>query len=113
MPTSATADSGSSTVLDTLIEKLDAAQAAFNHKQPVIAVQLLDKFVHEVQVHAGTRIDFNVANNLKSHAQVIIDSILLMGLRPRANPQQTAACPAALDAEAVAVALEHEVTAHF
>lgn len=76
-------------VLDALITRLEAAQCAFSKRQPVMAIQLLNKFVQEVQGHAGRRIDFEVANHLVAHAQAIMDSMMLMGIRPAGSRQHS------------------------
>ena len=74
---------GSSGAVDSLLAKLDAARAAFSRRQPSVAVQLLEAFIHEVKVQNGKRIDAERASHLMARAQTIIDAIVAS---PAAKP---------------------------
>jgi hypothetical protein len=102
MSTSSVLETASNlSVVDNLMKKLDAVQAAFNRKQPTIAVQLLETFIHQVKANAGARIEFHSAVGLIEHAQAIIDSILFMRNRLAAMetelPQISSLTPGQLD----------------
>jgi hypothetical protein len=63
-----------SRIADSLLAKLDAAQATVG-RQPTIAVQLLESFIQEVQEQSGTSIEPENADRLCHQAQRIIEVV--------------------------------------
>ncbi len=63
-------------VVDRLLAKVDAAQVAFDHKQPSVAVQLLQTFIQEVEVQKGKHIQVERASHLMTQAQAVIHAII-------------------------------------
>jgi len=62
-------------VTNSLLAKLDAAQAAQNRGQTSEAINQLDAFIHEVQAQAGKHIDPMHAQHLVMHAQMVIQAL--------------------------------------
>ncbi len=67
---------GGVSAIDSLIDKLDAAQKAMKRRQPAVAVLHLQTFIHEVETQKGKRINADSASHLMNHAQTVIDSIV-------------------------------------
>jgi len=59
-------------VSDSLLAKLDAAQAAMDRGQPGVAIRLLYAFINEVNAQAGKSIGADHAAHLVEHAQNVI-----------------------------------------
>lgn len=59
-------------VANSLLAKLDSAQAALDRAQPQVAVTKLTAFIHEVEAQAGKHIDAEHANHMVMHAQEVI-----------------------------------------
>ena len=59
-------------VTNSLLAKLDAAQAAQDRGQTETAINLLGAFIHEVQAQAGKHIEQEHAQHLVEHAQLVI-----------------------------------------
>jgi hypothetical protein len=59
----------------SLLAKVDAAQAAYARGQSDVAIQILQAFVNEVTAQAGHHIDANHAQHMIDHAQSIIDHL--------------------------------------
>jgi hypothetical protein len=62
-------------VANSLMAKLDAAQAALDRGQPGVAVNLLHAFVNEVNAQAGKHIAAEHAGHLVEHAQNVISAL--------------------------------------
>jgi predicted negative regulator of RcsB-dependent stress response len=62
-------------VTNSLLAKLDAAQAALDRGQTSVAINNLEAFIHEVQAQAGKHIDQVHAGHLVEHAQVVIQAL--------------------------------------
>jgi hypothetical protein len=62
-------------VADSLMAKLDAAQAAFDRGQTEVAINLLNAFVNEVNAQSGKFIVAEHAGHLLRHAQMVIDAL--------------------------------------
>jgi hypothetical protein len=62
-------------VANSLLAKLDAAQAALDQGQPGVAVNLLHAFINEVNAQAGKHIVAEHAPHLVEHAQNVIASL--------------------------------------
>ena len=62
-------------VTNSLLAKLDAAQAAQDRGQTSLAINQLDAFIHEVQAQAGKHIDPMHAQHLVMHAQMVIQAL--------------------------------------
>jgi hypothetical protein len=62
-------------VTNSLLVKLDAAQAAQDRGQTGTAINLLGAFIHEVQAQAGKHIDQTHAQHLVMHAQMVIQAL--------------------------------------
>src|SRR5215471_370792 len=62
-------------VTNSLLAKLNAAQAAQDRSQTGTAINLLGAFIHEVQAQAGKHIDKTHAQHMVAHAQVVIDAL--------------------------------------
>jgi hypothetical protein len=60
---------------NSLLVKLDAAQAALDRGQPGVAVNLLRAFTDEVNAQAGTHIAAEHAGHLVEHAQKVITAL--------------------------------------
>jgi hypothetical protein len=63
-------------VVDNLLAKVDAAQVAFDRKQPSVAVQLLQTFIQEVEAQKGRQIRAERASMLTNQAQTVIRAII-------------------------------------
>ena len=59
-------------VANSLLAKLDAAQAALDRGQPAVACRLLESFIKEVDAQAGRHIDAEHAPHLVMHAENVI-----------------------------------------
>ncbi len=62
-------------VTNSLLAKLDAAQAAQDRGQTEVTINQLDAFIHEVQAQAGKHIDPMHAQHLVMHAQMVIHAL--------------------------------------
>ncbi len=62
-------------VANSLLAKLDAAQAAQDSGQIKTAINLLGAFIHEVQAQAGKHIDQAHAQHMVMHAQRVIEKL--------------------------------------
>ncbi len=62
-------------VTNSLLAKLDAAQAAQNRGQTSEAINQLNAFIHEVQAQAGKHINPMPAQHLVMHAQMVIHAL--------------------------------------
>ena len=62
-------------VTNSLLAKLDAAQAAQARGQTGTAINLLEAFIHEVQAQAGKHIDQTHAQHMVMHAQMVITAL--------------------------------------
>lgn len=62
-------------VPDSLLAKLDAAQAALDRGQPGAALNLLRAFINEVDAQAGKSIASDPAGHLVEHAQNVIAAL--------------------------------------
>ena len=60
---------------NSLLTKLDAAQAALDRGQPGVAVNLLHAFVNEVNAQDGKLIVADHAIHLVEHAQMVIAAL--------------------------------------
>jgi len=70
-----TGDIDNQGVANSLLVKLDAAQAAFERGQSSVAIHQLEAFIHEVQAQAGKHIDATHAEHMIMHAQAVIDAL--------------------------------------
>jgi hypothetical protein len=64
-----------STIAQSLLAKLDAAQAALDRGQPAAAVRILQAFVYQVQAQAGVHIEAEHAAHMVMHAQDVIAAL--------------------------------------
>lgn len=62
-------------VTQSLLAKLDAAQAALDRGQPAVAVNNLKAFVRAVEAQSGQHIVAEHAAHLAMHAQQVIDTL--------------------------------------
>ena len=62
-------------VTNSLLAKLDAAQAAQDRGQTGTAINLLGAFIHEVQAQAGKHIEATHAEHMVMHAQMVIQAL--------------------------------------
>ena len=62
-------------VANSLLAKLDAAQAALDRGQPSVAVNLLHAFINEVHAQAGKHIVADHAPHLVEHARNVIKAL--------------------------------------
>ena len=62
-------------VANSLLAKLDAAQAALDRGQPGVAVNLLHAFINEVNAQAGKHIVADHAGHLVEHARNVITAL--------------------------------------
>jgi len=62
-------------VANSLLAKLDAAQAAFDRGQTQVAVATLEAFIHEVEAQAGKHIDPEHADHMVMHAWHVIHGL--------------------------------------
>ena len=62
-------------VTQSLLAKLDAAQAAVDRNQPDVAVNLLEAFIQEVEAQAGQHIVADHAQHMVMHAQMVIEAL--------------------------------------
>jgi len=62
-------------VANSLLAKLDAAQAAFDRGQTSVAINDLQAFIYEVQAQAGKHIDSMHAQHMVMHAQLVIQAL--------------------------------------
>ena len=62
-------------VEQSLLAKLDAAQAALDRGQTNVAIQLLNSFIKEVNAQAGRGIDPEHAPHLVMHAENVIAAL--------------------------------------
>lgn len=59
-------------VANSLMAKLDAAQAALDRGQTGVAINLLQAFINQVNAQAGIHIDAEHAGHLVAHAEHVI-----------------------------------------
>ena len=69
-------------VTQSLLTKLDAAQAAQDRGQPEVAVNLLEAFVHEVEAQSGKHIAPEHAQHMVMHAEIVIEGLQVPGSSP-------------------------------
>jgi predicted negative regulator of RcsB-dependent stress response len=62
-------------ITNSLLAKLDAAQAALDHGQTSVAINKLQAFVHEVQAQTGKHIVQEHAQHLVMHARLVIQAL--------------------------------------
>jgi hypothetical protein len=62
-------------VTNSLLAKLDTAQAALDRGQTSVAINTLMAFIHEVQAQAGKHIESIHAQQLVIHAQLVIQAL--------------------------------------
>jgi hypothetical protein len=62
-------------VANSLLAKLNAAQAAQDRGQTSVAINDLQAFINEVQAQAGKHIDAMHAQHMVVHAQVVIQAL--------------------------------------
>lgn len=62
-------------VANSLLAKLDAAQAALDQGQTSVAINQLDAFIREVQAQAGKHIDPMHAQHMVMHAHMVIKAL--------------------------------------
>ena len=62
-------------ITNSLLAKLDAAQAAQDRGQTGAVINLLNAFIHEVQAQAGKHIEQPHAQDLVMHAQLVIQAL--------------------------------------
>ena len=62
-------------VANSLMAKLDAAQAALDRGQTGVAVNKLHAYVNEVRAQSGKHIDSTHADHLAEHAQNVIAAL--------------------------------------
>ena len=62
-------------VAQSLLPKLNAAQAALDRGQPAVAARLLQAFINQVQARAGVHIQADHAAHMADHAQMVIDAL--------------------------------------
>ena len=62
-------------VTNSLLAKLDAAQAALDRGQTSVAINNLEAFIHEVQALAGKHIEQMHAQHMVMHAQMVIQAL--------------------------------------
>ena len=59
-------------IANSLLAKLEAAQAALDRAQPEVAILLLGSFIKEVEAQAGHHIDAMHAAHMVAHAEMVI-----------------------------------------
>ena len=62
-------------ITNSLLAKLDAAQAALDRGQTSVAINNLQAFINEVQAQAGKHIEQLHAGHLVEHAQIVIQTL--------------------------------------
>jgi predicted negative regulator of RcsB-dependent stress response len=62
-------------ITNSLLAKLDAAQAAFDRGQNSVAINKLQAFINEVRAQAGKHIKQPHAGHLIEHAQMVIQAL--------------------------------------
>jgi hypothetical protein len=62
-------------VAQSLFAKLDAAQAAVDRGQPLVAINILQGFVQEVEAQAGKHIQADHAMHMVQHAEMVIEAL--------------------------------------
>jgi hypothetical protein len=62
-------------VTQSLLAKLEAAQAAVERGQSTVAINALQAFIREVQAQAGNHIVTEHAGHLVEHAQLVIQAL--------------------------------------
>ena len=63
-------------ITNSLLAKLDAAQAALDRGQTPVAINSLQAFINEVQAQAGKHIEQPHAGHLVEHAQMVIQALM-------------------------------------
>lgn len=63
-------------ITNSLLVKLDAAQAALDRGQTSVAINSLQAFINEVQAQAGKHIKQPHAGHLVEHAQMVIQALM-------------------------------------
>jgi hypothetical protein len=67
-------------VANSLMAKLDAAQAAFDRGQTDVAINLLNAFINEAKAQSGKFIGVDHAGHLVMHAQMVRIRLTVFGL---------------------------------
>lgn len=62
-------------VANSLLAKLDAAQAALTRGQPAVAVNLVQEFSLEVRAQRGIHIEAEHADHMLMHAEMVIAAL--------------------------------------
>lgn len=62
-------------VVNSLLAKLDAAEASAERGQPAVAAAILAAFVREVEAQAGKHIASPHAEHLAMHARMVIEAL--------------------------------------
>jgi hypothetical protein len=62
-------------VANSLLAKIDAAQAAYDRGQSSVAINNLQAFVQQVQAQSGKHITQEHADHMGMHAQMVIDAL--------------------------------------
>ncbi|MEZ4681341.1 MAG: hypothetical protein R2932_44715 [Caldilineaceae bacterium] len=62
-------------VANSLLQKLDAAQAAENRGQSAVAVNQLEAFIQAVEAQLGKHIDADHGTHMIHHAQMVIAAL--------------------------------------
>ena len=62
-------------VVNSLLKKLDAAQAAENRGQLAVAVNQLEAFIHAVEAQLGKHIDADHGTHMIHHAHAVIAAL--------------------------------------
>lgn len=62
-------------VAQSLVAKLDAAQAALDRGQPAVAINNLNALIQEVRAQSGQHIEAEHATHLITHTQHVIDAL--------------------------------------
>jgi hypothetical protein len=62
-------------VTNSLLSKLDAAQAAVDRNAPATAVNILGAFIHAARAQAGKHIDAAHAEHMAMHAEMVVAAL--------------------------------------
>jgi len=62
-------------IAQSLLAKMDAAEAAFDRGQPAVAINILEAFVEEVEAQAGNHIEQPEARHLAEHALAVVQAL--------------------------------------
>ena len=64
-------------VVESLLAKLDAAQAALDRGQAAVAVNKLEAFIHQILALSGVQIGAIHAAHMVEHAEAVIEALLI------------------------------------